>query len=214
MPFGTRVHVNSGNGDIVVGGTRGPVDLTSFNGDIEVTEAADRIELKTFNGDITASGIDGRLSVNASNGDVEIDDMRGAVEVSTLNGDIGLDRIASTSVRAKTMSGRISYDGSVERTGEYSFNAFSGSIEMSIPANTGATLSVEIGGLELPRMTMQQSGPALGHVDIALPADGTYTVAVGRKGATATFTIDIAGGQLRQPQSPLTDAFVSFEAHG
>lgn len=142
VPFGTRVHVNSGNGDIVVGGTRGPVDLTSFNGDIEVTEAADRIELKTFNGDITASGIDGRLSVNASNGDVEIDDTRGAVEVNTLNGDIGLDRITSTSVRAKTMSGRITYDGSVERTGEYSFNAFSGSIEMSIPANTGATLSV------------------------------------------------------------------------
>jgi hypothetical protein len=79
---------------------------------------------------------------------------------------------------------------------------------------TGATLSVEIGGLELPRMTMQKSGPALGHVDIALPTDGAYTVTVGRKGATATFTFDIAGGQLRQPQSPLTDAFVSFEAHG
>jgi hypothetical protein len=142
VPYGTRVHVNSGNGDIAVAGTRGPVDLTSFNGDIVVSEAADRIEITTFNGDINASGIDGRLSVNASNGDVEIDDARGEVEVNTLNGDIGLDRIQSSSVRAKTMSGRITYDGSVERTGEYSFNAFSGSIEMAIPANVGATLSV------------------------------------------------------------------------
>lgn len=142
VPFGTRVHVNSGNGDISVTGTRGPVDLTSFNGDIVVTEAADRIELKTFNGDVTATGIEGRLSVNASNGDVEIDDARGEVEVSTLNGDIGLDRIRSASVRAKTMSGRITYDGTVERTGEYSFNAFSGSIEMAIPASAGASLSV------------------------------------------------------------------------
>lgn len=142
VPFGTRVHVNSGNGDIMVAGTRGPVDLTSFNGDIVVSEAADRVELKTFNGDITATGIDGRLSVKASNGDVEIDEARGEVEVNTLNGDIGLDRITSSSVSARTMSGRITYDGSVERTGEYSFNAFSGAIEMSIPASAGATLSV------------------------------------------------------------------------
>ncbi len=142
VPFGTRVQVNGGNGDIIVAGTRGPVDLTTFNGDIEVSEAADRIEVKTFNGDITARALNGRVSVNASNGDVEITDARGDVEVSTLNGDIGLRRIASSSVRAKTMSGRITYDGTVERTGEYSFNAFSGAIEMAIPANTGATLSV------------------------------------------------------------------------
>lgn len=142
VPFGTRVHVNSGNGDITVSGTRGPVDLTSFNGDIEVTEANDRIEIKTFNGDISASGIQGRLSVSASNGDVEIEEARGEIEVNTLNGDIDLVRIESAAVRAKTMSGRITYDGTVERTGEYSFNAFSGGIEMAIPADAGASLSV------------------------------------------------------------------------
>lgn len=142
VPYGTRVHVNSGNGDVVVAGTRGPVDLTSFNGDIEVSEAADRVEIKTFNGDISATAITGRISVNASNGDVRVAGAHGSIEVNTLNGDVRLGDITSSSVRAKTMSGRITYDGSVERAGEYSFNAFSGSIEVAIPANTGATLSV------------------------------------------------------------------------
>lgn len=142
VPYGTRVRVNNGNGDVELVGTRGPVEATSFNGDINISEAAERVEVKTFNGDIRVSDVTGRLSVGASNGDIEIDGITGAIEVSSLNGDIGLTAIRSSDVRAKTMSGRISYDGTVERTGEYSFNAFSGAIDMAIPANTGATLSI------------------------------------------------------------------------
>ena len=142
VPYGTRIRVNNGNGDLTVTGTRGSVDATSFNGDIRISDAADRLEIKTFNGDITATNIAGRLSVSASNGDIDLTGVRGDVEVNSLNGDITLTDMTSTSVRAKTMSGRIQYDGTVDRTGEYNFNAFSGSIDMSIPANTGATLSV------------------------------------------------------------------------
>lgn len=142
VPYGTRIRVNNGNGDVMITGTRGSVEATSFNGDITIVDAADRLKLKTFNGDIQASNISGRLSVSASNGDIGIRGVRGDVEVSSLNGDIELRDITSTNVHAKTMSGRIAYDGNVERTGEYNFNAFSGAIDMAIPASAGATLTV------------------------------------------------------------------------
>lgn len=142
VPYGTRIRVNNGNGDVTVSGTRGSIAATSFNGDLTISDATDRLELRTFNGDISATNIDGRVSVNASNGDIDLRTIRGDVEVSSLNGDIDFVDVTSTNVRAKTLSGGITFDGAIERAGEYSFNAFSGSIDMSIPANTGATLSI------------------------------------------------------------------------
>lgn len=142
VPAGSRVVVNNGGGDITVRGVRGGFEATTFNGDVDVSDLAGRVEIKTFNGDITASGIAGRLAVNASNGDVDLRDIRGEIQVETLNGDVDLTGIASRDVRAKTMSGRISYDGAIDPTGAYELNAFSGTIDMAIPANTGATLSV------------------------------------------------------------------------
>lgn len=152
VPHGTRVLVSNGNGDVTLTGTRGPVEATSFNGDVSVTDAAERLEIRTFNGDATASGITGRVSVNASNGDVLLRDIRGEIAINTLNGDVELDAITSRSVRAKTMSGRLAYNGTVDRDGEYSFNAFSGEIDMAIPADAGATLSVSTfsGSIESP----------------------------------------------------------------
>lgn len=142
VPAGTRVHITNGGGDITLHGLTGGVEATSFNGDIELSELGGRVEVKTFNGDISASAITGRLSVNASNGDVDLRGVRGAVMVHTLNGDIDLLDLASKDVQAKTMSGTITYRGSIDPDGSYSLNAFSGGIDMHVPRNTGATLTV------------------------------------------------------------------------
>jgi len=142
VPAGARVRIDNGGGDISVDGVRGGFEATTFNGDVTVRNVADRISLKTFNGDVTASNVEGRLTVNASNGDVNLSGVRGEIAVETLNGDIELRNVTSRDVRAKTMSGRISYDGSVDPGGEYNLNAFSGEIDLAIPASTGATVRV------------------------------------------------------------------------
>lgn len=142
VPAGSRVLINNGGGDITARGISGGFEATTFNGDVEASDLGDRVAIKTFNGDVTVARVTGRLAVNASNGDVEVRDARGDVQVGTLNGDIDLAGITSRDVRAKTMSGTIRYDGSVDPAGEYSLNAFSGSIDMAIPANTGATVIV------------------------------------------------------------------------
>jgi len=142
VPVGTRLRVSNGGGDITVTGTRGAVDLTSHNGDIEVTDASDRVDVKTFNGDVEITGVTGRVVVGASNGDVRFENVRGDIDVNTLNGDVDFVGVTSSKVRAKTMSGEISYDGTFDPAGQYDFNAFSGGIDLMIARNTGATLTV------------------------------------------------------------------------
>jgi len=80
--------------------------------------------------------------VGASNGDVRFENVRGDIDVNTLNGDVDFVGVTSSKVRAKTMSGEISYDGTFDPAGQYDFNAFSGGIDLMIARNTGATLTV------------------------------------------------------------------------
>ena len=142
VPHGTRVRVGNTGGDIQVTGTRGAVDVTTFNGDITVSDVTDRLDVKTFNGDVGIAKVDGRIVVSASNGDLTLDDVRGDISVNSLNGDIELSRVTSSSVKAKTMSGEITYDGTFDSSGQYSFDAFSGAIDIVMPSNVGATLTV------------------------------------------------------------------------
>jgi hypothetical protein len=93
------------------------------------------------------------------------------------------------------------------------FASFGYGIGLSV-GRTNTGLIVEIGGLELPRMTMQQSGPAVATANVAVPSDGTHSLTVRRKDASAEFSFVIENGRLQQPASPLTGEFVSVEAHG
>jgi DUF4097 and DUF4098 domain-containing protein YvlB len=61
-------------------------------------------------------------------------------------------------VRAETVSGEITYEGSVSSTGTYEFNAHSGDVRLDIPANTNAQLSLQTWSGEINSqfpMTMQ-----------------------------------------------------------
>lgn len=142
VPVNTRVRINNTGGDISVSGTRSAVDLVTFNGDVSVSDASERVDVKTFNGDVEVERVTGRVVVNASNGDVQLDQVRGDIEIGTLNGDVDLTGVTSSNVKVKTMSGEITYDGTLDAAGQYSFDAFSGGIDLAIPSGTGATLSV------------------------------------------------------------------------
>lgn len=142
VPVGTRVRINSGSGDIAVRGVQGGVDVTSYNGDIELANVTERIRAKTYNGDLTLVDSRGHVEVSATNGDLELRGVSGEIDVKTLNGDIDLTGIVAKVVHAKTMSGTITYDGSIDADGEYTFSAFSGGVDLMIPRNTGATLTV------------------------------------------------------------------------
>lgn len=142
VPAGSRVRINNGNGDVEVRGITGGVDVTSYNGDIELTGLGERIRAKTYNGDLAIVDSRGHVEVSATNGDLELRNVGGELDVKTLNGDIELAGIAARIVHAKTMSGTISYDGAIEADGEYTLSAFSGGVDLIIPRNSGATLTV------------------------------------------------------------------------
>jgi len=142
VPMGVRVSARATNGDITITGTKGGVEAKSQSGDVHVEDVAEMIDLGTFSGDITARGMSGNVDVSAISGDIQLSDIKGDVEVTSVSGDIEMRNVVARYVRAKSTSGDVSYDGTIDTTGRYELGSHSGSVYLMIPQNTGALLTV------------------------------------------------------------------------
>lgn len=142
VPVGVRVSARTSNGDITITGTRGGVDAVTQNGDLRVSDVAEMIDLRTMSGDIVARGLTGNVEINTVNGDIAASEVRGDVEVSSVSGDVELRGVVARFIRARSTSGDLSYEGSVDPTGRYEFASHSGGVYLTIPRTTGALFTV------------------------------------------------------------------------
>ena len=115
----------------------GGVDCKNISGRIELRDAAGEIALKTVSGNISAARIKGPVEAETTSGRIELTDISEA-----------------KSVRAKVLSGGISYDGQLAPGGRFHFETLSGSIRLTLPAAAGFELDAEAFS---------------GHVDSAFP---------------------------------------------
>lgn len=143
IPIGTRVMANARAGDIRVKGTNGEVEAHTMAGDVEVLDAVDRIVISTFGGGIHASRLRGRIRISGSGSDIDAEDLTGDIEAKTVSGGISLLRVKSSQVRMETVSGDLTYSGTVEETGSYELSTHSGDVRMEIPASTSASLELQ-----------------------------------------------------------------------
>jgi DUF4097 and DUF4098 domain-containing protein YvlB len=142
VPIGARVVAKSGSGDIVVRGTHGEVNVTAQSGDILVDDVTGRLDVRSFSGEVTASNVVGNIDISTQSGDLKLTDVRGDVEVSNTSGDITLRNVTAKLVRAKTTSGDVLYDGTIDPTGRYELTSHSGDIRLHVPRDASAQLTV------------------------------------------------------------------------
>jgi DUF4097 and DUF4098 domain-containing protein YvlB len=149
VPVGVRVRANSASGDIRITGSKGEVEARAQGGDIEVEDAG-RTEITAFSGDVDASGINGDLHIEVLSGDVQVRQVAGDVEVKTVSGEIDLRDVRSKYVRVGSTSGDITFDGTIDAAGRYELQTHSGDVDLNLPANVGAvlTLATYSGGIE------------------------------------------------------------------
>jgi len=142
VPVGVKVVARAYNGDISVTGTRGGVELNTQSGDIVVEDVTDMADISSLSGDITARTLTGHVDIRTTSGTVSLVDVKGDVEATSVSGDLNLRNVSSRYVRAKSTSGDVSFDGGVDSTGRYELGSHSGSVTLSVPANTSAQITV------------------------------------------------------------------------
>jgi hypothetical protein len=143
VPIGTRVVLEGFAAPFSVTGVRGEVNIETLSGSIVVKDAQGRVSLESVSGDIEADGVRGDVSAESVNGMVSVRNVEGDIAAESVSGRITIAGASSSRVRAETVGGSLSYDGTIEPAGNYSFTTHSGSLTLAVPSNAGASVSLE-----------------------------------------------------------------------
>jgi DUF4097 and DUF4098 domain-containing protein YvlB len=141
VPFGTRVRAGSVSGSVSVRGVRGEIDANSVSGDATVEDVTRRASVSSVSGDVRVSGVDGDVRARGVSGDVTIDRVSGEVDAETVSGEVDVRGARSERVHAQSVSGDITYDGTIARDGRYDFQSHSGSVRLFVPSDAGISLT-------------------------------------------------------------------------
>ena len=196
VPYGARVVAHTRSGDVTIRGTRGAVEVRTQNGDVRVDNVTSRFDVNTFSGDVTAESVTGDVEINTLSGDVRIDDLKGDVDIQTVSGDIGLRGVTAKLVRAKTTSGDVVYDGTIDPTGRYELTSNSGDIGLHVPRDASAQVTVSTWNGTIDSQFPITLTPGEHNIGTATSKRFTFQVGAGGARITAeTFSGDITISQ-------------------
>jgi DUF4097 and DUF4098 domain-containing protein YvlB len=143
VPRGSRLILEAVSGDVISKGSQGEIEATSVSGDVDVTDGVRTVSAESVSGSVHAASVNGNLRTETVSGDLRAENVTGDVEASTVSGSIRLVGIQSKDVRTESVSGDLTYTGTIEPSGRYSFESHSGTVRLNIPKGAGAQFSVE-----------------------------------------------------------------------
>jgi hypothetical protein len=118
------------------------VEVETVNGAIRLRGGSGRINLESTQGSITIEGTSGRIIAETVNEAIRISNSSGDINAGTVNGPIVLTGMRANSVEASTVNGSVSYDGVISSSGRYHLSTHNGQVEVAVPENTNATVSI------------------------------------------------------------------------
>jgi len=144
IPDKASIKIKSISGSVDAAEIGGAVEANITSGNATFVKIAGGVDCRTMSGGIHVEDVQSDIDVRTVSGTIEATKIKGSIEAETISGSIRLRDIAEArTVRAKVLSGSITYDGQIYTGGRYSFEAQSGSIHMILPANSAFELEAE-----------------------------------------------------------------------
>lgn len=143
VPTGTRIVMDGFSAPFTVTGVKGEVKLETLSGRIAVSDAVGKVNLSSVSGSVDVKQVKGDLWAEAVSGRLDLADVEGDIESESVSGRITVSGAISRLVRAETVSGSIGYSGTFDPGGNYVFKSHSGRLTLGLPADAGATVSLE-----------------------------------------------------------------------
>jgi DUF4097 and DUF4098 domain-containing protein YvlB len=141
VPAGVRVMMHTTSGTLIARGVRGDIEARNISGRVELSDIGGLADIASVSGHVAGERLNGGLRADVTSGEVTVAGAEGEIVIDNSSGTITLSGIRSTSVRVETISGNVSFQGSIESSGRYEFMAHSGSIKLILPPSAGALLT-------------------------------------------------------------------------
>ncbi len=142
VPASLNLSFEGWSTDITVEGSSGEIDVETFQGDITIVGGRGSVTVETVSGEIRIDGAEGVIEANSVAEDIRVSNSSGEVYVETVGGSIIMEGMSATVVEAGSVGGRVSYDGTIVDGGEYFFGSHGGTVTITIPEASNASVSV------------------------------------------------------------------------
>src|SRR5205814_9968771 len=138
VPEESEVGGSAGSAEVTTSGVLGEQRLSAVSGDITAEFAGD-LEVKTVSGEVKLKGHGqpARLHVSSVSGDVRLEHGAGDLEAGTTSGSLVVSPDSVRSVRARTASGDLHFEGKLTRGADLDATSVSGDLKVRASAEAG-----------------------------------------------------------------------------
>lgn len=142
VPSWMPVSVSGINLAVSIEGVEANIRVECVNGQVDVRGGRGNLELGSISGPVILRGGSGRIMLRSVNGEIKASDIEGEISAETTNGGIHIEGARATAVSAGSVNGGVTYQGSIAPDGRYQFTTHNGNLELVIPDDASATVSV------------------------------------------------------------------------
>lgn len=139
VPKDSELTVSAVSADVTTTGVRGVQRLDAVSGNITAELAGSDLELKTVSGDVKLKGHGqpARLHVSSVSGNVRLEHGAGDLEAGTVSGSLVVSLDSARSVRARSTSGDVHFEGTLTRGADFDAASVSGDLKVRASAEGG-----------------------------------------------------------------------------
>lgn len=175
---------------VTVEGAQGDVSIETVRGDIVLKAGSGSMTARTIEGEIQVEGARGTINLSSVNQGIRVAGASGDIAAETTNGSITFTRMGSKTVKAATINGNVSYEGTLADNGRYTFTTHNGDIVMTVPETSNATFNVRTYNGEFGS-SLPLKGP--GRSEVKRGKRTSYTLGTG----SAEVDMESFGGAIR-----------------
>jgi hypothetical protein len=139
VPKDSELTVSAVSADVTTAGVTGVQRLNAVSGNVTAELAGSDLELKTVSGDVKLKGHGqpARLHMSTVSGDVHLEHGAGDLEAGTVSGTLVVSLDSARSVRTRTTSGDVHFEGKLARGADFDATSVSGDLNVRASAEGG-----------------------------------------------------------------------------
>jgi len=142
VPARIRLWVKTATANIEVQGVDGGLDLYTVSATIDVTGSPRELNAEAIDGDIHIAGSPAWLRAKSASGAITFRGGSSDAGISTVSGPVKIEGGVFERTKVETVTGNVSFNGRLDRSGTFDFDTHSGSIDIAVPDKTSASFSV------------------------------------------------------------------------
>ncbi len=142
IPRGSSLEVEGISADILVEGVEGNLELSSISGKVEFSGWCRKLEAGSISGRILIDGGAKEMELECVSGDIKASGKTADIDAETVSGGIQLEYDTFLELSLESVSGTIRVTGDLADRGSFDFDAVSGDVILTVPADVSAEFEV------------------------------------------------------------------------